>query len=194
MDELKRILLALLAMAAPVSTAGAATAPGAPAPVVRAVVYPDRAQTTRALTVTCGRTPVSALFEGLPLGLDETTLRATVAGAGGRVEGLSLRERILEESHLEQLREVDSRIEALQVQIEKVQAEHSLAANERAQAESLRATVPGFVAREAAADPKPRTQAWATALDTSRRLIEQADERIRSADVKLRERDRKSVV
>ncbi len=183
-------LFALLAASVLLPCASARANPDDRAPVVRAVVYPDRALVTRSLEVPCGKTPSGATFAGLPWGLDETTLKATASGAGGRIEGLSLRQRVLQDAHLAQVHALDQRLEALRARIREVELQRAQAASSRAQGESLRATVPEFVAREAAAEPKPQTKAWAAALESSRRIIEAADDGLRKADASLRELNR----
>ncbi|MGI5863460.1 MAG: mucoidy inhibitor MuiA family protein [Myxococcales bacterium] len=93
-------------------------------------------------------------------------------------------------AHLAEIQALDQKIEALRARIREVELQRTQAVSSRAQGESLRATIPGLVAREAAAEPKPQTKAWAAALESSRRIIEAADERLRKADASLRELNR----
>jgi uncharacterized protein (TIGR02231 family) len=81
--------LAALLVAVPLSAAErdggdpvTATLPPARAPIVRVVLYPDRALITRRATVDLARGRQVVRFEGLPLSLDRESLRATVEGSG----------------------------------------------------------------------------------------------------------------
>ncbi|MGC4122476.1 MAG: mucoidy inhibitor MuiA family protein [Myxococcales bacterium] len=158
-----------------------------PPPVVKVVVYPDRALVTRMIKVDCAKGPTAAVFKALPFGLDATTLKATASGAEAQVEGVSLYQRVLAEAQTAQLRELDAQIEALQLKVQEQQLVRERAFAERGQAESLRASALPFLTREAAAEKKPNVAAWATALDATRDLMEEADGRRRASDVALRE-------
>ncbi len=159
----------------------------APPPVVRVVVYPDRALVTRRLQVECAKGPLAAVFKALPYGLDPTTLKAAASGAGAQVEGVSLYERVLTEARTAQLRDLDAQIEALQVQMHQQQQARERALAERGQAESLRGAAVPFLNREAAVEKRPNLAAWTTALDATRELLDEADGRRRAAEIALRE-------
>ncbi|HEY3447377.1 MAG TPA: mucoidy inhibitor MuiA family protein [Myxococcales bacterium] len=183
-------LLASLTLAAPALAAAASAAEEAkeaPPPVVKVVVYPDRALVTRMLKVDCAKGPLAAVFKALPFGLDPTTLKATATGADAQVEGVSLYQRVLAEAQTAQLRELDAQIEALQIKIYDQQQVRERALAERAQAESLRSTAVPFMTREAAVEKKPNLAAWTVALESTRDLMDEADGRRRVVDAALRE-------
>ncbi len=172
-----------------------AAAAATPPPVVRAVVYPDRTELTRAVPVSCGRAAQAVRFAGLPPGLDPTSLRARLAGGkDGRVEGLSVREEILQDAHSAEVRALDLSIESLGDELRTLDEAIARASAARARAASLRDGAAPFLAREAAAAKKPDTAAWKAALDLSRARIEDADRKARDARTARREVERKLAV
>lgn len=182
---LSTLLLPALLLAAPALAAEEARE--APPPVVKAVVYPDRALVTRMIKVDCAKGPLAAVFKALPFGLDPTTLKAAASGADAQVEGVSLYQRVLAEAQTAQLKDLDAQIEALQVKVQEQNQVRERALAERGQAESLRGMSVPFITREAAVEKKPNLPAWAAAFDATRDLMDEADGRRRAADVARRE-------
>ncbi|MBI5543100.1 MAG: mucoidy inhibitor MuiA family protein [Deltaproteobacteria bacterium] len=178
---------ALLAALPAASSLAAEKAQEGPPAVARVVIYPDRALVTRVLKIDCAKGPVRAVFQNLPYGLDPTTLKAAAQGAEAQVEGVSLYQRVLAEAQTEQLRALDARIEALLIEMQEQQRVRERALAQRSQTESLRNAVVPVLNREAAAEKKPNLAAWTTALDVTRELQEEADDRRRTADASLRD-------
>ncbi|KFE71301.1 mucoidy inhibitor MuiA family protein [Hyalangium minutum] len=128
------------------------------------VVYPDRAQVTRAQTVTCTGRDTLARFEELPPAADPSSFRARADR--GTVEGL------LASEHTRQTRYGAEREKQ---EKQRVELERELAALEHARARALALdslgsglmnVALGRIRREFT-EAKPDTRAWGTALDTA---------------------------
>lgn len=126
------------------------------------VVYPDRAQVTRATPVTCGQR-AALVFEGVPPSAQQDSFRATVNV--GTVDGL--RAELVQHE-----KQFSAKAEALEKQLETLEDERrvldaSLAKVEagRALAKHLREVAEAGLSRELAAE-KPDVKAWSSALDT----------------------------
>lgn len=177
----------LVAFALVAAAASLAHAQPATPPVNRVVVYSDAALVTRATTVRCGPETVTAHFPGLPPSIDATTLRASAQGTGAQVEGLGVEEVVRREPYSAEVRQLDTQIEALRRRETSIERRIEQASSAREQAESLRQSTHAFLAREAAASPKPNVAAWTAALDVTREAVRDADARRHSAQIELRD-------
>jgi uncharacterized protein (TIGR02231 family) len=134
----------------------------ATAPVSSVVVYPDRAQVTRAQVVTCEGRKTLARFEELTPAADPTSFRARTDR--GTVEGLMASEQPRKERFGAEHERLEKQREALQ---------RELAALEDARARAVALDVVGSSLHEVAlarirrefSEAKPDTRAWTTALD-----------------------------
>ncbi|MBN1207363.1 MAG: mucoidy inhibitor MuiA family protein [Myxococcaceae bacterium] len=128
------------------------------------VVYPDRAQVTRAQLVTCEGRKTLARFEEITPAADPASFRARVDR--GTVEGLLASEQPRKERF-------GAERERLEKQREELQRELAALGDARARADALDAlgSSLGEVAltriRREFAEAKPDTRAWTTALDTA---------------------------
>ncbi|MFP2934009.1 DUF4140 domain-containing protein, partial [Pyxidicoccus sp. 3LG] len=127
------------------------------------VIYPDRAQVTRAQTVRCtGAT--TAVFEHVPEAASRESFRARAAGA--TLEGLTAESRTLAETQAPER----ARWEARGLELDREQVVLESAA---AQAKDLERLSQGFtdvaVARVTGelTGPRPDTRAWASAFDSA---------------------------
>ncbi|MBF5043759.1 mucoidy inhibitor MuiA family protein [Aggregicoccus sp. 17bor-14] len=169
------VALVLSALAAP---AGAS-----PSRIASVLVYPDRAQVTRTVSLPCEGRPV-AVFEGLPPSADRLSLRARAEGA--QVESLVYEQRAsdtrygAEAEALEQRRQVLTReLAALDDAQESAQARWQLGAR-------FNAVAVEQVQRELAA-PRPDARAWTAALESA--LGAQLEAAARKAATLARERE-----
>jgi uncharacterized protein (TIGR02231 family) len=150
--------------------------------VARVVVYPDRAQVTRAAQVSCGAQAVMAEFASLPPSADPGSLRAQISEGG--VESVDIVEEpratafSAEVNDLEkQLRSLGAQLAALRDQREKAQELDRLAGDlENVSAELISGEV-----------SQPDVKAWRSALDqTLKARLEAARQR---AETAARERE-----
>jgi uncharacterized protein (TIGR02231 family) len=127
------------------------------------VIYPDRAQVTRAQSVTCAGA-TTAVFDHLPPAASRESFRARAAGA--TLEGLTADTRTLEQA----LAPERQKWEARGLELEREQAALEAAA---AQARDLERLSQGFTEVAVAqvtgelTGPKPDTRAWASAFDSA---------------------------
>lgn len=173
--------LLLFVLAAP--TAAAAAEPG----VVAAVVYPDRAQVTRARAVICNGGRATALFEALPPAADPTSFRASATG--GAVDGLRFEERTRaqafgpERAALErQIRQLEGELRALEDERARHERASRLAAEYSAVAVSL-------IGREMA-EPRPDVKAWNASLEAAAGARLRASADLAATDAPVRQRQR----
>jgi uncharacterized protein (TIGR02231 family) len=152
------------------------------AAVTRVVVYPDRAQVTRAVQVSCGAQAVTAEFASLPPSADPASLRAQVSEGG--VESVDVVEEpragafSSEVNDLEQqLRSIGAQLAALRDAREKAQGLDRLAGNlETVSAELISGEI-----------SQPDVKAWRSALDqTLKARLEAARQR---SEAGVRERE-----
>ncbi|WP_224364970.1 mucoidy inhibitor MuiA family protein [Hyalangium versicolor] len=160
---------------------------GASSSVTSVVVYPDRAQVTRAQTVSCEGRNTLARFEELPPAADPISFRARVDR--GTVEGLLASEQTRQTRYgAEQERLEKQRVEqqrALGVLQDDKTRTHALDALGKSLLEVALARI-----RQEFALPKPDTRTWASALETalSFRLRAVAEEEAQAAKVRVAER------
>src|SRR3954462_5248077 len=132
--------------------------------VSQVVVYPDRAQVTRTMAVTCGAR-AAALFEGIPPAADPASFRAKTDE--GVVEGLRGEERTRRDAFAQKRKELEDSAKALQDTLNALSQ-----ARVRAQRQDLTAQQYGNVAtdlisREMTTESKPDTKTWSSAVDLS---------------------------
>jgi uncharacterized protein (TIGR02231 family) len=128
------------------------------------VVYPDRAQVTRAQTVSCVGRNTLARFEEIPPAADPASFRARAERA--TVEGLLASERTRQARY-------GAERERLEKQREELERELAALEHSRTRAQALDTLGSSFTEvalariRRELSEPKPDTRAWATALDTA---------------------------
>ena len=155
-------------------------------PVVRVVVFPDRAEVTRRAKVACGD-GVELVFSPVPPAADRDSLRAQ--SSEGRVDALRVEERTREHEFAPKAAAVDE-------EMRKLSAALAEAADAHAQAESAEKKAAGYaevtaqaVAREMAASGSD-VKRWRAALDVVSQTLSQAsDERV-AAGARERELER----
>ncbi len=151
------------------------------------VIYPDRAQVTRAQTVTC-RGATTAVFEHIPPAASRESFRARAAGA--ILEGLTADTRTLEATLAPEREKWEARGLELDREKEVVRAA-------AAQALDLDKLSQGFtevaVARvtQELIGPKPDTRAWAAAFDSALAVRLRAAKEARDALEKQRALDQR---
>ncbi len=128
--------------------------------VEEVVVYPDRAQVKRVAPVDCGGQR-AALFEGLPPSADAASLRARVEG--GALEGLRTELRPRRKEYSDKLRELETELEKLDVEL-------AAAADAKRQAQVAEGLAASYeklavdrIGRELGDKPDPK--AWSAAFD-----------------------------
>jgi uncharacterized protein (TIGR02231 family) len=156
-------------------------------PVVRVVVFPDRAEVTRAQKVACGEA-IDVAFSPVPPSADRESLRAQ--SSEGRVDALRVEEGSREH-------EFAPRAAALDVEIRRFEAAFAEAGDAHAQSESTTQKAQGYaeVAAQAVAHEMTTggadTRRWRAALDlVSKALADGAEQRV-AADARQRELGRK---
>lgn len=151
------------------------------------VVYPDRAQVTRELTLPCGPKAV-ATFEGLPPAADSSSFRARVDV--GTVEGLRAEKHAREQPFAAERQQLDDQLRALDQQIAAERQARERSDQLAKMAARYDAVAVSLVDRELSA-PKPDVKAWATAFDTALALRLQAASEAVAADGRQRELERR---
>src|SRR5260221_11632135 len=86
----------------------------APPKVSEVVVYPDRAQVTRTVSIACGPRAL-ATFTGIPPAADASTFRARASG--GTIEGLRSEERTRAETFAVEVKDLDAKIRKLEGEV-----------------------------------------------------------------------------
>lgn len=153
----------------------------AKAPITSVVVYPDRAQVTRTLTVEC-RTK-EALFSGLPSTLQPRSLWATLSGGPGEVVGLTREEEATgprpgAKALQDRIRQIDDKIVALRGEV-------AAAAATSRKLDSFRSHTKQIWGLQAAGKAPP-TGSWDQALDLLQRRSLAARRKQRQAERKQR--------
>jgi len=146
-------------MLALVSTLAALAAP--PTPVVKVVVFPDRAQVTRAVDVACGARKV-VTFANIPPSAERESVRAQIDV--GSVDGLRVEERPQTEAFSTEAREIEAAIEKVDAELRVVaEADERVRQAVRLQDDYARVGLE-LIAREMT-EPAPNLAAWRAALD-----------------------------
>lgn len=155
--------------------------------VASVVVYPDRAQVTRAKDIPCGPR-AAATFEGLPPAAAQASLRARVKG--GSLEGLTSEVQPRTERYAPALEKLDAERRKLEQELSALQ-------DQRARGEQLArvgdkyAEVAVALASREMVEPRPDVRAWSAALEVAQRARLQAVEQDVDAASKLRELQRR---
>lgn len=130
-------------------------------PVVRAVVYPDRAQVIRRGQLACGaRAKLS--FEALPPSADPTSFRASTDV--GAIEGLRVDSKPQVEAYAKDVAELQKQDRALLQQQRELEDERRRAAAQAANASGYSDVTATLVSREMV-EASPALGTWTTALD-----------------------------
>ncbi|MFL5318796.1 MAG: mucoidy inhibitor MuiA family protein [Myxococcaceae bacterium] len=156
--------------------------------VSQVVVYPDRAQVTRSMSIACGNR-ATALFEGIPPAADPASFRAKTDE--GVVEGLRGEERTRRDAFAQKRKELEDQAKTLQEQLNGFGQAKVRAQREDANAQLYGNVATELISREMTTEPKPDTKSWSTALDlsTNTRLKSVADNV--DEDAKIRETNEK---
>ncbi len=154
-----------------------------PSQVSSVVVYPDRAEVTRAQTVTCSSRPLAA-FEAVPPAADPASFRASVQGA--TVESLVVEERPRPERYGPELQTLQKRREVLETELSELVDARSRDEALARLAEGLGHVAQQRVARELT-EPKPDTRMWNTAFEAALDARLRASAAITTRAARLRE-------
>lgn len=127
------------------------------------VVYPDRAQVTRALSLECGPRAL-ALFEGIPPSADVSTFRAR--SSAGEVTGLRSERHSRERAYSKELDALEEQLHAVAVEIATHQHALERIDQRLRTVRQLDDVAIALIDRELAT-PKPNTRAWTDAFDVS---------------------------
>jgi uncharacterized protein (TIGR02231 family) len=159
--NLRPLRLAFWVAAALLAPGQALAGPESAARVSRVVLYPDRAQVTRAAAITCGER-VLVPFGGLPPAADAASLRAQ--SSSGHIDGLRSEVRVRSEAYNQKVEELDDKIHQLERQLGAVRdqrARQESTSRVATQLDEVTATLVGRELLEAQS-----TKSWATALDS----------------------------
>jgi uncharacterized protein (TIGR02231 family) len=131
--------------------------------VAQVVVFPDRAQVTRSVSVSCvGKTPV--LFEGLPPAADPSTFRASSSDA--TVEGLRSETRTREAAYSKPIAQLEAKQDALVRQLNGINDTLVRAEYLGRLGNQFDSVAVDLVSRDLAV-AKPDPQEWARAFDAA---------------------------
>lgn len=143
----------------------AATSPGTDnSKVTAVVVYPDRAQVTRSVSVPCGER-VTVHFAGLPPAADIASLRAQVSV--GRIEGLRNEEHPRSEAYSKTVEELDTKIQKIELELQGLREQQARHDATQLVVGKLDEVTAALVSRELADATAPQLAAWDKALDTT---------------------------
>ncbi|MFZ5470113.1 MAG: mucoidy inhibitor MuiA family protein, partial [Myxococcota bacterium] len=155
-----------------------------PPKIAQVVVYPDRAQVTRAEKVTCTAQPRAVAFGQIPPAAEPASVRARVRG--GTLEGLRTEVRTRQELYAPEL-------SALETQVKKLELEAAVLRDEKERAQggarlggSFADVAVSLVSREMT-EPKPDVKAWGAAFDVSYEARRQAALEATRVDAELRQ-------
>ncbi|MBS2029962.1 MAG: mucoidy inhibitor MuiA family protein [Deltaproteobacteria bacterium] len=169
------------AMLSLVSVLVLAAAPATP--VVRATVYPDRAQVVRRGELPCG--PRAMLrFENLPPSAEATSFRA--ATDTGTVEGLRVEAHPQLDAYSKPVVDAEKELHDLRQKQAALQDDRSRAEQEAAQSASYGEVTATLLSREMVED-KPNTNAWNGALDAQLDGQLRANQAVVKVDAQLRD-------
>ena len=132
-----------------------------PSQVVKVVVYPDRAQVTRAETIACGARRVVA-FPAIPPAADRQSFRAQ--SNVGSVDGLRTESRPQAEVYSADVRALDDELEALAGELRALDDAGERAQRSARLADEYAAVAKQLIDREMT-EPGPAVKAWQVAFD-----------------------------
>jgi uncharacterized protein (TIGR02231 family) len=138
--------------------------PATPSRVAEVVVYPDRAQVTRAAELACNARTL-AVFEGLPPSADQGSFRAKARG--GEVQGLRVEQVNQREAFAPQVEALDLVIRDLEAQDATLRDAQGRAERQATLAGQYADLAVGLVQREMGGDAAPSVAAWTAAFDLS---------------------------
>src|SRR5438094_9906942 len=133
----------------------------APPTISQVVVYPDRAQVTRAQTVECGKRAV-ARFGAIPPAADPASFRAQ-AGAGA-VEGLRYEEHTLAEAYAPEVKELEAETRKLAALVEAERDRQRRSSSATQLASAFTDVAVARVGREMT-EPAPSVKSWSSAFE-----------------------------
>lgn len=149
----------------------------------RVVVFPDRAQVTRALTLTCGAR-VLVNFENIPPSATQDSFRARVTG--GSIDGLRA-ELVKQEKEFSPKAEgVVKALDALHLEVENASDQMARAHTQTKVGRQYTEIAVQLVSREMAAE-RPDLKSWQAAFDTSLGSSLIAAKQISDLNARLRE-------
>jgi uncharacterized protein (TIGR02231 family) len=132
-----------------------------PSQVVKVVVYPDRAQVTRAETVACGARQLVA-FPAIPPSAERASFRAQIDV--GTIDGLRAESRPQAEAYSAEAREVEAELEKLAGEL-RVLDDAAESAQQAARLAVDYAAVAGELVSREMTEPTPGTKSWQAAFD-----------------------------
>jgi uncharacterized protein (TIGR02231 family) len=158
------------------------------------VVFPDRAQVTRATSVDCGaRKPVA--FTGITAAAAQDSFRARVEG--GTVDGLRVERKVRADALTPQFNELKTKLRSLDADAQALDDELYRARERSALGDRYLGVAATQVQREMAAD-RPDVKTWQQAFDTAEQARLQGDlaqtdvaAKLRALNVKREELQRK---
>jgi|SRR5579871_599053 len=154
----------------------------APPKVSEVVVFPDRAQVTRAQSVACGAR-AQATFDAVPPAADPASFRARVAD--GSVEGLRFEERTRADSFAPEVKDLEQSIRKLEADVRAARDAIRRASTATQVAGGYGDVAAALVAREMN-DGAPNTKAWSGALETALATRQKAANESVEAEAKIR--------
>ena len=152
--------------------------------VVAAVVYPDRAQVTRARSVECGSGRATVVFEGIPPAVDAQSFRAVATG--GTVEGLRFEERTRSDAFGPEYRDMEGKVRKAEEELSVLEDASKRSEGVAELAKRYGTLAATLVAREMI-DSKPDVKEWGNALDSSREAQLKASAELAASEEKIRE-------
>jgi uncharacterized protein (TIGR02231 family) len=132
-----------------------------PSQVVKVVVYPDRAQVTRAETVACGTHKI-VQFAAIPPSADRTSFRAHTDV--GTLDGLRAESRPQTEAYSAEVQLLDDKLEQLAVEQRELDDARERQQQAARLAQDYAAVAHDLVGHEMT-EPGPATKAWQAAFD-----------------------------
>jgi uncharacterized protein (TIGR02231 family) len=132
-----------------------------PSQVVSVVVYPDRAQVTRAETVACGAHKIVE-FAAIPPAADRTSFRARTDV--GTLDGLRAEARPQPLAYSAEVQAFDDKLEQLAVELRELDDARERQQQAARLAQDYAAVAHDLVGREMT-EPAPATKAWQAAFD-----------------------------
>jgi uncharacterized protein (TIGR02231 family) len=158
------------------------------APSLRAVVYPDRAQVTRAGAATCGPRGASLIFDGLTPAADASSFRAV--SADGAVMGVRTELRANDQAFTPEAEKVDAEIRAVELELRALQDTRGRAAQQSRLSDRMLDVASALISREMV-QPAPDAAAWDGAFESSLKTRYASAASNAEVDAKQREARRK---
>lgn len=153
------------------------------AKVDQVVVFPDRAQVTRAASVACGPR-AQVIFEGIPPAADPASFRARAAGA--QLEGLRSEQLVREQLFGPELAAVAAEIRKLEHELASVRHERERAELRAKLGNDYAGVAAQLVSREMS-EPRPDPKAWSAAFELALSARLEAAQQLVGVQARLRE-------